>query len=165
MSMEPACRVADCLLDLTTTPDDVDKATQELLTASEDFSPEQATEAAAILAGAIAAPEYPRSFHAALICGAFMEGGCDPEPISGPFLDKLSHMVELSEEFVAQCEATLPEDADEETIEAAVESASAIFPDQADAYFGVVERFWQPAMALLSRHRPSHERALSLIHI
>ena len=94
-----------------------------------------------------------------------MEGGCDPEPISGPFLDKLSHMVELSEEFVAQCEATLPEDADEETIEAAVESASAIFPDQADAYFGVVERFWQPAMALLSRHRPSHERALSLIHI
>lgn len=165
MSVEHAPRVVDCLLDANTTPDDIDEATRALLTTSSDYSPEQAAEAIAVIAEGIAAPEYPRSFHAALLCGAFMEGGCDPAAVSAPLLDKLSHMVAMSDEFVAECRSTLPdeadEEADEEAVEAAVEAAAEKMPDHADAYFGLVERFWQPTMALLSRHVPSHTRARS----
>tara|TARA_B100000530_G_C15656287_1_gene368424 strand:+ start:279 stop:572 length:294 start_codon:yes stop_codon:yes gene_type:complete len=79
-----AQRVAGGLLDATKTLDDIDKAALELLTASEGFCLEQTTEASAILAGATAAPDYPQSLRAALICRAIMAGGCGCVPIGTP---------------------------------------------------------------------------------
>lgn len=136
------------------TPDEQLRASAgRLLDAAADAPVAAVNDAMRRLARCIDMRQHQRSAFVALVCGALVESGHDPEIVSGGLLGRLHSLLVDCAEFADKCRAVMPEvaeDQDEgEIFESARKQVSLQLPEQHSAW-EALNIFWRPAIAVLS---------------
>lgn len=95
-------------------PKDVDKAAEQFLAAADNFSKAEMTEQMTELAKHFGLADVYRGAFLAMVCGALVERGCDPQPMSGPLRKELKTILEACGRLVDACLPLMPEQSDDE---------------------------------------------------
>jgi hypothetical protein len=159
-------------------PADVDAAGQKFFAAVENLTKAEKEEQMAALAEHFDLPDVHRSAFLALMCGALVEQGCDPQPMAAPLRAALKKVLEscgrLLEACRAKMPAVIPEDDDDsdDSDEAGYTPAEAAFmearqqvapkmPKENEAW-EALKQFWRPAIAAYTKNDMARIAAQSL---
>src|SRR5688572_2332105 len=106
-------RVIDTLRDPSSNETDGRSAVQALFDAVEGSSEADANAALTALAPHLLLDDLERAAFLAMVCGALVEHGCDPAPLSQPLNQRLHSLLEASARLAEKCSARMPAAADE----------------------------------------------------
>jgi hypothetical protein len=115
---------------------------------------EETNEALATLAGLFDLENLSRAGFLALLCGAYVERGCDPLAIARPLTERLHTLLEsavlLTETCLAQMAMSPDEDQDRADVFESVRRRVASTMPQHSAAWDALTQFWPPAIAVFS---------------
>ena len=176
----------DTLRDPSSTEEEGRAAAQALFDAIEEAGEADANPALAQLAPHLLMEKPERALFLAMVCGAMVEHGCDPEPLVQPLHQRLRSLLEASARLAEACSVRMPEadveneDDEEEDDE---EDASEVFEDireevaremsAEDAAWDALDGFWglaiavysvNPAARLAARDLLEHARSIAQYH-
>lgn len=144
------------VLDCSSTNEDLQSAARSFIKAASEVPLQQRADALITLGKHLNLDDPSRAAVIALVCGALVELGCDPKPISGPLVDRLRSLLESSVELADACAARMPTDADKEekrdpheAFAAAREQEAVSMPRQ-NADWDALEQFWPATIAAFS---------------
>jgi hypothetical protein len=142
-------------------PTDVDEAGQKFLTAVANLTKAEKEAQMAALAEYFDLPDVHRGAFLALMCGALVEQGCDPQPMAAPLRAKLKKVLESCGRLLEACRAKMPaeipdNDDDEDTGEESLSPRELAFlearkqvgpkmPNENEAW-EALKQFWRPAI-------------------
>ncbi|MFG0333393.1 MAG: hypothetical protein ACF8TS_08540 [Maioricimonas sp. JB049] len=115
-------------------------------------------------------PHGGRAAFLALVCGALVEQGCDPDAMAEPMTRRLESLLNSAAELADACRERLPDPDDEsdedevdpqEVFETTREELSATMPEEAAAW-DALETFWRPAVAVYSTSDEARDAARPL---
>lgn len=89
-------------------PEDVDRAAQEFLQATDKISPRDAAVEMGLLAQHFDLPAVERGAFLARMCGALVERGCDPLPMARPMRQRLLPLLENCARLAEACRKEMP---------------------------------------------------------
>jgi hypothetical protein len=167
MSVDPARRFLRTAEDPTADQDSLSAAGQAFLDWTRTVGRDEVEAGLRELACGFALPDATRAGFLALICGALVEDGFDAETIAQPLVERLWQLLPACVSFAEACRALvpaeLPEGADPDALfEEARGRVGPTSPVEANAWEGL-ERFWPPAVALLSVSRRRRAEARGLL--
>jgi hypothetical protein len=158
------------------TGEQLNAAAQAFFQAAKKASREEANNAVRTLSACFDLEDSTRAAMVALICGALVEHGCDPEPMAAPLTNRLTTLLEASARFAQACRDQAPQIANQlraeqpdasqnngdahdeneenepdphEVFELAQEEVAPAMPQESLAW-AVLRQFWQPAIAVYS---------------
>ena len=184
MLSNQAQQLIDTLRDPASNENDARAAAQALFDAIEQAGDAEANAALASLAPHLRMEKPERALFLAMVCGAMVEHGCDPEPLVQPLHERLRSLLEASARLAEACSARMPqfenEDEDEDEDE---EDAAEVFDNireevarempAEDAAWDALDGFWglaiavysvNPAARLAARDLLEHARSIAQHH-
>jgi hypothetical protein len=152
--------------DSKSTDEEFKAATQAFINSIGGLSVDDASEAVGSLAGLFDLNDASRAGFAALLCGAFVEQGCNPLVIAQPLTKRLHSLLEMAVELNEACVARAPDPAegadDSDNIrEMLRKQLSSEMPERYAAWERL-KQFWRPAIAVFSRSAESRAAARDL---
>src|SRR5437867_13457084 len=87
---------------------DLQAAAQAFFHAAGRASRTDANSALATLAGHLSTEDLPRAGFLALVCGALVEQGCDPQPLAPPLTTRLQSLLEAAAALADAGDAPIP---------------------------------------------------------
>ena len=157
-------------------PTDVDKAAAQFFTAMDTASPAEMTEQMTELAKHFGLADVYRGAFLAMVCGALVERGCDPQPMAAALRAQLKINLEACGKLADACLAIMPprveEDSDDEEDEQEQDVGDPAFeearmklapkmPTEIDAWESL-NTWWRPAIAAYSSSDMARMAASSL---
>ncbi len=118
--------------DPSATEGDLQQAADAFLAVVSRTPKSEAEAQLAALAANFDLPDLNRGAFLALIGGAMVEGGCDPQPMAAPLRLRLKAMLEAAARLAEACRARLPERAEDETNSTDTDSAEEEEDDEED---------------------------------
>jgi hypothetical protein len=138
----------------SSTEPEMKAAAQQFFDAVSKSSREQADAALRSLGAHFDLEDGSRAAFLALVCGALIEGGCDPLAIARPLTDRLEALLKSSVTLADACIAQLPksEDGDEDPNEAFERARAQLIPTMPheNTAWEALNIFWRPAIAAFS---------------
>src|SRR5438067_11312776 len=127
-------------------------AAQAFFNAAGRASRTDANAALAALAGHLSTTDLSRAGFLALVCGALVEQGCDPQPLAQPLTTRLQSLLEAAAALADACEAQIPKPAgkDQDPAEAFETVRQQVAPSmpRENAAWEALRHFWPPAIAI-----------------
>lgn len=138
--------------DASSTPELCNAAAAAFLQAVMREPVERASEEMQKLGRQFGFPDPTRAAFLALVCGAMVEKGADPNVVAEPLIARLHELVHSAAAIVNRCTVeTDDEDADpSERFEAERQKLAVSFPKE-NADWEALDVFWRPAIAVFSR--------------
>ena len=140
--------------DGTSTDADMDAAAQSFFDSIGRASRDDANTALRMLGTHLNLENASRSAFLALVCGALIEGGCDPSTIAQQLTERLGALLESAAALANACVAQMPEseDEDKDPIEVFENAREQVAPTmvQQNAAWDALEQFWPPSIAVFS---------------
>jgi hypothetical protein len=99
--------------DADASDEEFDGAAHAFVLAAREEPVEQVNAALAELSNHFDTEDASRGAFVALICGAFVENGCDPKSIAQPLTEQLAHLLKLSLDLLEACRAEMPDEDDD----------------------------------------------------
>jgi hypothetical protein len=129
-------------------------AAQSLFNAAARATAFDANAALSELAGYISLDDLSRAAFVALVCGALVEHGCDPAPLSQPLIVRLQSLLEAAVRLADASSARTPkpEKEDDDTAQAFENTRQQLVHTMAgeNAAWEALKQFWTPAIAVFS---------------
>lgn len=150
--------------DGSATDADMNSSAQSFFDAMSDASRDDADAALRTLSAHFNLENASRGAFLALVCGAFVERGCDPLAIAKPLTERLASLLESSAELANACADQSPESEDEDPIGLFEKTREQIISTMAQQYaaWKALEQFWRPAIAVFSISPESRSSARHL---
>jgi len=156
MITEATKQLVAAVRDPSSSEPEMQAAAQSVLNLVTKSSASEANAAITELAGYISLDDPLRGAFVALVCGAMVEDGCDPTPLTEQLIPLLKSLLESSVRLAEVCVARLPklenEDDDEdatEVFDTIREQVSPEMPLESTAWESL-NRLWPPAIAVFS---------------
>ncbi|WP_254508002.1 hypothetical protein [Anatilimnocola floriformis] len=158
-------------------PKDVDRARDQLFEATASATKLELTEQMTEIAKHFGLSDVYRGAFLALICGALVEQGCDPQPMAGPLRTQLKTILEACGRLAEACKAKMPattekdkdeeaeDDEEQDAHDAAFEEARRQVAPKMQAENNAWESlhtWWRPAVAVYSASEMARMAASSL---
>ena len=142
------------LLDASSSNNDMLTAASSFLAAARQATSRETEEALGTLGQYLDLDEPSRAGVVALVCGALVEGGCQPMIVAGPLIKRLRSLLEsavtLADTCTLRMRAVAKEDKHPGEVFDAVRKQVGISMPQQNAAWEALEQFWPAAIALLS---------------
>jgi hypothetical protein len=154
MSNSATDRLIATVRDVAATDAEIRAAAQAFFDAVRQVPDDTVSDAMRKLGSHFNLDDPARGAFLALVCGSLVEIGHDPSTIAGPLIDRLGPLLESSAALADACSARMPESGDEdhdasEEFEKVRECVARTMPAE-NAAWEALERFWPPALAVLS---------------
>jgi len=167
MITEATQRLVAIVRDASSSEEDMRVAAQTLLDEVARATPAEAQAALSELAEYIFLDDLSRAAFLALVCGALVEGGCDPSAFSQPLNRRLRSLLEASARLADGCVTRMPKaegDEPAQAFEDTREQVARTMPLE-NAAWEALKQFWRPAIAVFSVSPAARTDARGLLHL